>query len=84
MTAEQFLELFRGMGGDVYLGDADRIVLDALPALPALLAATRWRFELIRTRELVAVLRQEREVAEARLRARGIEPLYSAATAATS
>lgn len=81
MTAEQFLEFFRGMGGDVYLGDADRIVLDGLPAL---LAAMRWRFESIRTRELVAALRREREVAEARLRARGIEPLCSAARVATS
>jgi hypothetical protein len=81
VSAEQFLEFFRGMGGDVYLGDADRVVLDGPPAL---LAAVRWRFESIRTRELVAVLKCEREQAAARLRARGIEPLHSAATVATS
>ena len=69
MTAEQFLEVFRGMGGDVYLGDGDRIVLDGLPAL---ITAVRWRFESIRTRELVAALECEREQARARLHARGI------------
>ena len=81
MTAERFLELFRYMGGDVYLSDAGEVVLSGLPAL---LGVVRWRVDEIGKYALVAALRREGEVAEARLRVRGIEPPHSAATVATS
>ena len=71
MTAERFLELFRLMGGDVYLSDAGEVVLDA-PSL--LFGVVRWRIDEIGTPALVEALEVERALAEARLRGRGIKP----------
>jgi hypothetical protein len=71
VTADRFLELFRHMGGDVYLTDAGDVVLDGPPLL---LGVVRWRVDEIGTPALVEALQGELELAEARLRTRGIEP----------
>lgn len=77
MTAERFLELFRHLGGDADLSDAGEVVLTALPAL---LDVVSLRVEAIGKPALVEALEHERALAEAQLRARGIEPRCAAIT----
>ena len=69
MNAERFIELFRHMGGDVVLTDAGEVVLDAPPLL---LGVVRWRVDELGTLVLVEALELERDLAENRLRQRGI------------
>lgn len=71
MTAKRFLELLRKMGGDAWLTDDGRVVVDAEPLL---LAAIRWRVDELGTPAIMEALLDELELAEERLRQRGIGP----------
>jgi hypothetical protein len=78
LTADRFLELFRAIGGDAYLSDAGDVVIAGPPAL---IEAIRWRVATIGKSALVEALEQERALAEARLRERGIAPRRATALA---
>jgi hypothetical protein len=67
LTAERFIYLFRLMGGDVFLDDRGRVVLDGPPWL---LEPGRRHLEEIGKPAVVASLEYEMELAERRVAAR--------------
>jgi hypothetical protein len=70
VSAERFRQLFRQLGGDAYLNPRGDVVVDAPPLL---FAETRRHVDEIDTRELARALQDKLELADARLRARGLE-----------